>query len=50
MRRDADLLGELPAEEAERKRGRGLGPIIWLVIIVAYLLLQVIGGLNGESP
>ena len=37
-----------PAEEGTgRSRGRGLGPIIWLVIIVGYLILQVIGGLTG---
>ncbi|HVM68512.1 MAG TPA: hypothetical protein VM204_01580 [Gaiellaceae bacterium] len=41
-----------PAEEAgTRGRGRGLGPIVWLVIIVGYLVLQVIGGLTGgEGP
>jgi hypothetical protein len=40
-----------PAEEQAPRRGRGLGPIIWLVIVVGYLLLQVIGGLTGgESP
>jgi hypothetical protein len=40
-----------PAEEGSTpSRGRRLGPIIWLVIIVGYLVLQVIGGLTGDSP
>lgn len=37
-----------PAEEG-RRRGRGLGPIIWVVILVGYLILQFIGGLTGEE-
>jgi hypothetical protein len=36
-----------PAEESGG-RGRGLGPLIWLVIVVGYLILQVLNGLNGE--
>jgi hypothetical protein len=38
---------EEPAEEAGR-RGRGLGPIIWIVIVVGYVLLQILSGVNGE--
>ena len=37
-----------PAEEAGRRRGRGLGPLIWVVILIGYLILQVLGGVNGE--
>jgi hypothetical protein len=36
-----------PAEEG-RSRGRGLGPLIWVVILVGYLILQVLSGLNGD--
>jgi hypothetical protein len=36
-----------PAEETGR-RGRGLGPLIWVVILVGYLILQVLGGVNGD--
>jgi hypothetical protein len=36
-----------PAEEAGR-RGRGLGPLIWVVILIGYLILQVLSGINGE--
>jgi hypothetical protein len=36
-----------PAEKTGR-RGRGLGPIIWVVILVGYLILQFLSGLNGE--
>jgi hypothetical protein len=36
-----------PAEEG-RSRGRGLGPLIWVVILVGYVILQVLSGLNGE--
>jgi hypothetical protein len=36
-----------PAEEAER-RGPGLGPIIWIVIVVGYVILQILSGVNGE--
>ncbi len=41
-----------PADEARAgSRGRGLAPIIWLVIIVGYLVLQVIGRLaGGDGP
>jgi hypothetical protein len=40
-----------PAEEGSTpSRGRRLGPIIWLLIVVGYLVLQVIGGLTGDSP
>jgi hypothetical protein len=46
-----DSAWEPADEEQTPRRGRGLGPIIWLVIVVGYLLLQVIGGLTGgESP
>lgn len=37
-----------PAEEGER-RGRGLGGLIWVVILVGYLILQLVGGL-GDNP
>ncbi len=36
-----------PAEEAGR-RGRGLGPIIWAVIVIGYVLLQILSGVNGD--
>jgi hypothetical protein len=36
-----------PAEESER-RGRGLGPIIWALILIGYIILQALSGLNGE--
>lgn len=36
-----------PAEEGAR-RGRGLGPLIWVVILIGYVILQVLNGLNGE--
>ena len=36
-----------PAEKAGR-RGRGLGPIIWAVIVIGYVLLQILSGVNGE--
>ena len=36
-----------PGEEAGR-RGRGLGPIIWAVIVIGYVLLQILSGVNGE--
>jgi len=37
--------------EAGRRRGRGLGPLIWVVILVGYLILQLINGLTGgEGP
>jgi hypothetical protein len=36
-----------PAEETGG-RGRGLGPLIWVVIVVGYLILQVLSGVNGE--
>ena len=39
-----------PAEEAERERqGFRLGPLIWVVILVGYLLLQFFGN-GGEGP
>jgi hypothetical protein len=39
-----------PAEEGapERERGFRLGPLIWIVIIAAWVLLQVLGG-TGEG-
>jgi uncharacterized membrane protein len=36
-----------PAEE-RRGRGRGLGPLIWAVILIGYLILQALSGINGE--
>ena len=39
-----------PAESAP-SQGRSLGPFIWLAILVGYIVLQVINGLNGgEGP
>jgi hypothetical protein len=38
---------EEPVEEAGR-RGRRLGPIIWVVIVIGYVLLQILSGVNGE--
>ncbi|MDQ3992401.1 MAG: hypothetical protein M3229_01945 [Actinomycetota bacterium] len=35
-----------PAEETT-SRGRRLGPLIWVVILVGYLILQMLNGLNG---
>jgi hypothetical protein len=36
-----------PAEEGS-SRGRRLGPLIWLVILVGYVILQALSGVNGE--
>ena len=36
-----------PAEEAGR-RGRKLGPLIWVVIVIGYVILQILSGVNGE--
>ena len=38
-----------PAEQEEGgRRGFRLGPLIWIVIVAVYVLLQVLGG-NGEG-
>lgn len=37
-----------PAEEAEKTGGLKLGPLIWVVVVVAYLLLQLLGN-AGEG-
>jgi hypothetical protein len=36
-----------PAEEAGG-RGRRIGPLIWVLVLIGYVLLQVLNGLNGE--
>jgi hypothetical protein len=36
-----------PAEETAG-RGRSLGPLIWVLVVIGYVLLQVLNGINGE--
>jgi hypothetical protein len=43
-----EAAGEPGGEEEERGRGFRLGPLIWILIVAAYVLLQVLGE-NGEG-
>lgn len=43
-----DTVDEPTEQEEGGRRGFRLGPLIWIVIVAVYVLLQVLGG-NGEG-
>lgn len=40
---------ESTPEPVEGRRGPGKGSLIWLVILVAWVVLQIVAGLGGEN-